>query len=249
MMDTRTDKVVIAACGTILLTFLIATKYGSIWVLYLNVLITSGLFGYGIRQASEFSSHLSRSVIFGVSASITYIPLDWLFSKKAHLILYLRSDIPWMPSAPLSLVLTWMIVLTVPIYLYQRLNAILGKAYLSAGVTGIAVLISSAILGMLGSARFLWYWNEDITLAELERMVGPAGLWTWNANLVARFPHIGSLPIFVPIALFLTFLLSPYYFSRRQHPIVSGMRCGIFVGAMLFLCFVFFFLFWRKIAI
>ncbi|MCH8293081.1 hypothetical protein IH992_18480 [Candidatus Poribacteria bacterium] len=226
MMVNRTDKVVIAASGTILLTFLIATKYGSIWVLYLNVLITSGLFGYGIRQESEFSSHLSRSVISAVSASITYIPLDWLFSKKAHLIFYLRPDIPWMPSAPLSLVFTWMIVLTVPIYLYQRLNAIWGKAYISAGVTATAVLISSTILGMLGSARFLW-----------------------NANLVSGLPHIGSLPTFVPIALFLTFLLSPYYFSKRQHPIVSGMRCGIFVGAMLFLCFVFFFLFWRKMAI
>ena len=154
-----------------------------------------------------------------------------------------------MPSAPLSLVFTWMILLTIPIYLYQRLNAILGKTYISAGVTGIAVLVSSAILGMLGSARFLWEWNEDVTLAELEKLVGPAGLWTWNENLVAKSPLIGTLPIFVPIALFLAFLLSPHYFTKRQPAIVSGMRCGIFVGAMLFLCFVFFLLFWRKITI
>jgi hypothetical protein len=216
MKITQTDKAVLIACGTTFLTFLMNAKLGSIWILYLNVFMTACVFGYAIRQWDEFS-HLSRSVIFGVSASITYTPVDWLLSRQVRLIFYLRSDIPWMFAVPLSLLLMWMVAITVSIYLYQRLNSMGSRSYISAGITGIAVFVGSTVLDQFGSAR----------------------LWNWNAMLLKDSTYIGSVPIFVPIALFLTFLLSPYYFYRH-HIIVAGIRCGIFMGTMQFLCFVLF---------
>lgn len=218
MRITLTDKAVFVACATICLTFLINSKLGSIWILYLNVLMTAGVWGYAIRQWDEFS-HLSRSAIFGAIASITYLPMDWAFSRQIGLISYLRPDIPWMRAVPLSLLLTRMIAITIIIYLYQRLHSARGRL-ISAAITGVMAFIGSTVLDQLGSAR----------------------LWNWNAVRLAHFLYIGSVPAFVPIALFLAFLLSPYYFYR-SHIIVSGIRCGIFMGAIQFLCFVLFYFF------
>ncbi|MDE0041509.1 MAG: hypothetical protein OXT74_05705, partial [Candidatus Poribacteria bacterium] len=61
------------------------------------------------------------------------------------------------------------------------------------------------------------------------------------------FPQIGSTPVFVPISLLLTFVLSPYYFYKRQHTIVAGIRCGVFMGTMLFCGFVVSLAFYRMV--
>lgn len=216
MTISRTDKAVIIASITTLLTFLINAKLGSIWLLYLNVLVVGVLFGYVSRPWHQ-SSHLSRSVIVGVIASITYIPLDWLFSRNVGLLSYLSlRDIP-VAAVPLSLLLTWIVGVTIIIYIYHRLDEVWERPYIPALIVAGIAFASSTIFDQLGSAR----------------------LWNWNAIRFSYFPYIGSVPISVPIGLALTFLFSPYYL-RRYHIIVGGIRCGLFIGIMQFLCFLVF---------
>ena len=229
-MVSQTDKVVIAASGTMLLAFWIDSRLNSVWPLYVNVLITAGLFGCAIWKEYEASQDLRQSLVFGIAASLSYIPLDWGLSQKIRLVLYLRPDLPVMPSAPLRLVLTWMIALTAVVYFYHRLNSVFVSIFISAGVTGIFAFVGSVILDQFGTSCFLWHWN-------------PTPL---DGKYVVNFPRIGSTPVLVPIALLLTFLLSPYYFYKRQHPIVAGIRCGLFMGTMLFCCFVVFLVFYRS---
>ncbi len=216
MTISRTDKAVIIASITTLLTFLINAKLGSIRLLYLNVLVVGSLFGY-VSRPWDHSSHLSRSVIVGVIASVTYIPLDWLFSKNVGLLSYLSlRDIP-VAAVPLSLLLTWVVGVTIIIYIYHRLDEVWERPYIPALIVGGIAFASSTIFDQLGSAR----------------------LWNWNAIRFSYFPYIGSVPISVPIGLALTFLFSPYYL-RRYHIIVGGIRCGLFIGIMQFLCFLVF---------
>ena len=214
MTITQTDKAVIIASITTFLTFLINAKLGSIWLLYLNVLVVVGVFGYVSRPWNQLS-HLSRSAIFGAIAAITYIPLDWLFSRRVTLLFYLTRDIR-IAAVPLSLLLTWMIVITIIIYIYHRLNDIWEKPYIPAVIVGSIAFVGSTIFDQLGSAR----------------------LWNWNAIHLSYSPYIGSVPVSVPIALALTFLLSPYYL--RSYLVVGGIRCGLFIGVMQFLCFMLF---------
>ena len=213
MTITQTDKAVSIASITTFLTFLINAKLGSIWLLYLNFLVVVGVFGYVSRPWDQLSD-LSRSAIFGVIASITYIPLDWLFSRRVALLAYLSSGDIRIAAVPLSLLLTWMIVITIIIYIYHRFNAIWERPYIPAVIVGSIAFVGSTIFDQFGSAR----------------------LWNWNAIRFSSFPYIGSVPVCVPIALALTFLLTPYYL-RRYHIVVGGIRCGLFIGIMQFLCF------------
>lgn len=215
MTITQTDKAVIIASTTTFLTFLINAKFGSIWLLYLNVLAVVGVFGYVSRPWNQLS-HLSRSAIFGALAAITYLPLDWLFSRRVTLLFYLTRDIR-IAAVPLSLLLTWMIAITIIIYIYHRLNEIWERPYIPAVIVGSIAFVGSTIFDQFGSAR----------------------LWNWNAIHLSYSPYIGSVPVSVPIALALTFLLSPYYL-RRHYLVVGGIRCGLFIGIMLFLCFMLF---------
>ena len=216
MTITQTDKAVIIASIATFVTFLINAKLGSIWLLYLNVLVVATLFGYASRPWNR-SSHLSRSAIVGVVASITYLPLDWLFSKNVELLSYLSLRDIRIAAVPLGLLLTWIVAITITIYIYHRLSEICERSYIPALIVGGIAFAGSTIFDQLGSAR----------------------LWNWNAIRFSYFPYIGSVPISVPIALALTFLLSPYYL-RRYHIIVGGIRCGLFIGIMQFLCFLLF---------
>ena len=216
MTITQTDKAVIIASITTFLTFLINAKLGSIWLLYLNVLVVVSVFGYTSRPWNQLS-HLSRSAIFGIIASITYIPLDWLFSQNVKLLSYLSLRDISIAAVPLSLLLTWMVAITMVIYIYHRLNEIWEKPYIPAVLVGSIAFVGSTIFDQFGSAR----------------------LWNWNAMRFSSFPYIGSVPICVPIALALTFLLSPYYL-RKHHIVVGAIRCGLFIGIMQLLCFMLF---------
>ena len=212
MTITQTNKVVLIASITTFLTFLLNAKLGSVWLLYLNFLVVLGVFGYASRPWDPLS-HLTRSAIVGVIASITYIPLDWLFSRRVALLSYLSAGDIRIAAVPLSLLLTWMIVITIIIYIYYRLNAIWERPYIPAVIVGSIVFVGSTIFDQFGSAR----------------------LWNWNAVRFPDFPYIGSVPVCVPIGLALTFLLSPYYL--RSHIVVGAIRCGLFIGIMQFLCF------------
>lgn len=232
-MGIKTDISVFAVTGATLLTFLIASRIGTIWILYPNVLIAVSLFVYCVRQTDEDVSLLSSSSIFGLATVLMYTPMDWLFSRKARLIFYLDSDFFANTTTPIAIILNWVVFVTLAAYCYQRLTAIcqtrlvsdsehprsrlIGTALLAAGVTGVSAAVGSIIIYALGASH----------------------LWVWNATPMDRIPQLASVPIFIPIAFLLTFLLCPYFFGvvRKQHTGIAGIRCGIFMGAFQFLSF------------
>ncbi|MCY3550475.1 MAG: hypothetical protein OXU27_13935 [Candidatus Poribacteria bacterium] len=243
-MRTKADTAVFIVTGTTLLTFFIASRIGTIWVLYPNVLIATVLFVYCIWQTDEDAALLSRSSIFGIATTLTYVPIDWLFSRKVHLIFYLRSDFLAGQTTPIGLILNWVVFATLSAYCYQRLATIfrtrfvsesgsprigfIGTAMLAAGITSIVAVIGSTLIYEFGASY----------------------LWTWNATQVDLIPHIASVPVFIPISFLLTFLLCPYFFGvdgsflREQHVGVAGIRCGIFMGALQFFGFLLFYV-WK----
>ena len=243
-MRVKADTAVFIVTGTTLLTFFIASRIGTIWVLYPNVLIATVLFVYCIWQTDEDAVLLSRSSIFGIATTLTYVPIDWLFSRKVHLIFYLRSDFLADQTTPIGLILNWVVFATLSAYCYQRLAMIfrtrfvsesdsprigfIGTAMLAAGITSIVAVIGSTLIYEFGASY----------------------LWTWNATQVDLIPHIASVPVFMPISFLLTFLLCPYLFGvdgsflREQHVAVAGIRCGIFMGALQFFGFLLFYV-WK----
>ena len=230
-MVSKTDIAVITVYGMTLLAFWLYSRSASLWFIHINFVIAAVIFGYGIWKERETLRHLEQSVIFGVVASLTYIPLDWGLSRGVQFIIYLRSDLAIMPAAPLCVVFTWMIANSSIIYLYFRVNSITARSVISAGIAGIVAFVGVLVLDQFASARFLWHWNSTPL----------AGKYTVD------FPQIGSTPVFVPVSLLLTFVLSPYYFYKRQHTIVAGIRCGVFMGTMLFCGFVLFLALYRSV--
>lgn len=249
-MTVKTDRAIYIVTGTTLLTFLMINRIGSIgllepklliWLLYPNVLIAVILFLYRILQADEDVSLFSSSAIFAVATVLTYVPMDWLFSRKVRLIFYLRSDFLANVTTPIGIILNWMVFATLAGYCYQRLTAVfqthfadasenprfgfMRSAMSAAGLTGMGAAIGSVLIYALGVSH----------------------LWVWNAAQVDHIPQIASVPIFVPLAFLLTFLLCPYVFGvtgsflREQHTGVAGIRCGIFIGALQFLGFLMFY--------
>ena len=243
-MKNKTDRAVFAVTGTTFLTFLIASHIGTIWTLYPNVLIAVFLFVYCIWRIDEKTSLLLNSSIFGIATTVTYVPMDWLFSRKARLIFYLRSDFLANLTTPIGIILNWIVFATLAAYCYQRFAAVFrvrfasevgtsrigftGTAMLAAGITGIGAAVGSNIIYGFGESH----------------------LWLWNATQVDHIPQIVSVPVFVPVSFLVTFLLCPYFFGvaggfpREQHAGVAGIRCGIFMGALQFFSFLLFYV-WK----
>ena len=240
-MGIKADKAVFTVTGTTLLTFFIASRIGIIWVLYPNVLIAIVLCVYCIRQTDEDASLLLSSSLFGVATTLTYVPIDWLFSRKVHLIFYLRSDFLADQTTPIGLILNWVVFTMLTAYCYQRLAMIFRTRFMSEsdspriGFTGTAMLAAgiTSVVAAVGSTLIYAF--------------GASYLWTWNATQVDLIPQIASVPVFVPISFLLTFLLCPYFFGvygsflREQHVGVAGIRCGIFMGALQFFSFLLFY--------
>ena len=240
-MRIKTDKAAFIVTGTTLLTFLIVSRIGTIWILYPNVLIAIFLLFYCIRQVDADASLLSHSSIFGCVTILTYAPIEWLFSWKADLIAYRRSDFFANVTTPIAIILNWVVFATLAAYCYQRLVAIfrarfatesdtpkigpIGTAMLATLITGIGAAVGSIVIYALGGVH----------------------LWLWNALRIDHIPQIASVPIFVPLAFLFTFLLCPSFFGiagsflREQHAGVAGIRCGIFIGAFQFLSFLLFY--------
>ena len=249
-MGSKADKAVFTVTGTTLLTFLITSRVGSIWVLYPNVLIAAALFIYCIRRIDEDASLLSNSSVFGLATTLTYVPMDWLFSRKAGLIFYLRSDFLASVTTPIGVILNWVVFATLAAYCYRRFEMMLRTRFANEsedskmGFVGIGVLASSA--PGIGAAF------GSIVIYGL----GASHLWVWNAAQVDQMPQIASVPVFVPVSFLLTFLLCPYFFGvagkakdaagirRYQHAGVAGIRCGIFLGALQFFSFLLFYV-WK----
>ena len=247
-MGTKTNKSVFAVTGTTLLTFLIASRIGTIWILYPNVLIAVSLFFYCVRYTDEDVSVLSSSAIFGLTTVLIYTPIEWFFYREMRLIFYRESDFFENTfentTTPIAIILNWVVFATLTAYCYQRLAAIcqtrfvsdpensrsglIGTAMLAAGVTGIGAAVGSIVIYALGGVH----------------------LWLWNALRIDHIPQIASVPIFVPLAFLFTFLLCPSFFGvagsffREQHAGVAAIRCGIFMGAFQFLSFLLFYV-WK----
>ena len=143
-MDIKTDRAAFTVTGTTLLTFLIASRIGTIWILYPNILIAAVLCVYRIRRTDEDASLLLSSSIFGIATILTYVPMDWLFSRKAHLVFYLRPDFLADLTTPIGIILNWIVFATLAGYCYQRLAMIFRTRFASEdgnvriGFTGTA---------------------------------------------------------------------------------------------------------------
>ena len=231
-MGIKTDKAVLTVVFTTFLTFLLlfllpikSLGIDAIWWLYPNLLLAIGWFGYLIRlnrniSDDESSLLLLRSVLFGTAATVTYLPIDWILSRKLLLIIYESLDFLENVTTPIGLIMTWGLLATLSIYCYHRLQMIGMYPFVASGIIGVASAIGSIAIYGLGKE-----------------------LWEWNDLLVENIPNIASVPIFVPITFFLTYILCPYYFHRKQHALIAGIRCGLFMGILMFLSF---FLFWKN---
>lgn len=223
LVNSLTDKAVFTVALTTILTFLLvfllpmwSVGIRAIWLLYPNLLFTITCFGYYIYTRPDLNEDLLwYSVLFGLSTTATYLPMDWLFSRKVHFITYRSLDFFGNVTTPIGLILTWIILATLAVYCYQRLRIFGLHYFVASGVTGIASSIGCVGIYSLG--------NE---------------LWIWNELQVGNMPHIASVPIFMPITFLLTFTLFPYHFHRTQHPLIAGLRCGLFLGFAMFLSYV-----------
>ncbi|RKU25373.1 hypothetical protein C6497_16055 [Candidatus Poribacteria bacterium] len=225
----RTDKPVFTVALTTLLTFLLlffvpVKSFGikPIWWLYPNILLAIIWFEYHIRLKSdnsedESSQLLLRCVLFGCATTGTYLPLDWLFSRRVQFIVYHSLDFFGNVTTPIAIILSWVIFGTVYVYCYHRLRMCGIHPFVTSIITGGAAAIGSVIIYALGKE-----------------------LWVWNPLRLENIPNIASVPIFVPITYMLTFTLYPYYFHGKQHPLIAGIRCGLFLGIVMFLSFLIF---------
>ena len=227
-MVIKTDKAVLTVVFTTFLTFLLlfllpirSFKIGAIWWLYPNLLLAIGWFGYLIQfdrnVTEDESSQLLHSVLFGFSATATYLPIDWLFSRKVQFIVYRSPDFLGNVTTPIGLIITWVLFAMLAVYCYHRLQMLGLHRFVASGITGIVAAIGSIAIYGLGKE-----------------------LWEWNVLRVDNIPNIASVPIFMPITFLLTFTLCPYYFYRKQHALIAGIRCGLFMGIVMFLSFLIF---------
>jgi len=218
----QTDKVVIVVLSLTFLIFLVNAKVALTALVYLNALCGLSLFLYSIWRFDP-DNILRRSLITGAIASGTYLFIDRLFSsfgmESMKLITYLGSDGRFFIRfniAPPSIVLNWVCFITIALYFYQRLRSFFSGVYIPMLLTSASVFLGSVVLSALGNS---------------------ARLWNWNADVVNSLPFIFSTPLFIPIAIALTFLFSPYLVT---HFIVGGIRCAIVLGVMQFICFMMF---------
>ena len=236
----RTDLIVAGTCALTLTVFLINTMLDSVILLYLNDLIILGVFAYwAIRR--DAAGMLRRSLIIGGIGGFFYTFVDKLFVELRAItyITYVKRgtgigdgigdiSIPTF-ATPVSIVLLWICCIAIVIYLYQRLRSVFGSFYVPALLAGGSAALGAIILGNLGDG--MWIWN----------FVNPV-YPTWSSFSLG----IGLTPLFVPVALFFTFLMSPYIIggqriSRRfrisANPVVAGLRCGVMLPAMIYISF------------
>ncbi len=237
-MVIKTDKAILAVAFTTFLTFLLlfliparsSMGIEAIWWLYPNLLLAICWFGHLIRfqkvQTDADSSRLLfNSVLFGLATTATFLPMDRLFSRHGNLqfIIYHSPDFFGNIMTPLGIILTWVLFATLLIYCFHRLNMIKLHRFLASTIIGVIAAIGSIVIYRMG---------ED--------------LWIWNSLRIDNMFNIMTVPIFVPITFLLTFLLCPYYFHRQQHPLVAGMRCGLFMGVVMFLSYM---ILWRSTSV
>jgi hypothetical protein len=218
----RTDLIVIGTCALSLATFSINTKLDSIIPVYLNSFVVLGMLTYwAIRK--DVTGMLRRGLIIGGISGFFYSFVDSIF-VDGGIITYLRSEDVDVFATPVSTILIWIYCVAIAIYLYQRLRSLFSKFYIPAALTGASAFLLGIVLNYFGDHARLWVWNIGVPSS----------------------PAIGSTPLFVPVALFFTFFLSPYIvggqrisarISLPDNPIAGGLRCALILATTLYISF------------
>ena len=217
----HTDLIVAGACVLTLLVFVGNASLDSVIPLYLQSLTVLGVFLYWSLR-NDAAGMLRRGLVIGGTAGLFYTFVDTMF-VDAGIITYLRRDIKIF-ATPVSVALVWMYCITIGIYCYLRLRSVFGRFYVPSAVTALCAFLSGAVFCHLGDRARLWVWNIGVPSS----------------------PAIGSTPLFVPVALFITFFLSPYIVGGQrilgrvrlgENPIAGGLRCAIMLALTTFLSF------------
>lgn len=213
-----------------ILISLLNTTFNSVILLYIADIVTLGVFIYwGIRRDS--TKKLLHSLVVGGVVGLLYTFLDTLF-VEVSIVTYLRkNDDIELLSTPISVVLFWIFFITVMMYLYQRLRSSFSRFYIPSLITGSTGFIFGLLLIYLGDQSRQWVWSVGESLKPL--------------------PSIGPIPLYVPLAFLVTFLLSPYiigvdipsiekenpfakFFRVSDNPLIGGIRCAIVLSASLY---------------
>ncbi|HGJ65942.1 TPA: hypothetical protein ENS27_11215 [bacterium] len=228
----RTDLIIVGMCILFILISLINIAFGSVILLYLADITTLGVMTYwGIKNDS--TKRLLKSLIVGGIVGVLMTFLETLF-VEVSIVTYLRknSDLVIL-STPLSVVLFWIFFISAMMYIYQRLRSSFSRFYIPSLLTGITAFLLGLILIYLGDRSRQWVWSVG---ADPKPM-----------------PSIGPVPLYVPLAFFITFLLSPYiigvsndlmtkdqtdsvtkFFKISNNPLVAGIRCAIVLSASMY---------------
>lgn len=229
----RTDIIVFAVSILNLIIMAINTALDSVIPFYLGSIIALAILIYwGI--SNDVTKFLIRSLIMGGIVSILYTFLDNLLTEVS-IINYLRSEDIKLLSTPISVVLFWIFLITTMLYLYHRLRSNFSRFIVPSLITGSTAFLYSLVLFYLGDISRQWVWNVR------------------NPQTGGDLVSIGPIPLYVPLALFITFFSSPYivgvpgapkpdkesgffanYFKVSSNPLSGGIRCTIVLSLSLY---------------
>ncbi|HGE69676.1 TPA: hypothetical protein ENX78_02500 [Candidatus Poribacteria bacterium] len=224
----RTDVVVSAVSVLNLIFMSINTALESLILFYLgNIIAIACLIYWGILK--DATKYLARSLLIGGIVGVIYTVLDNLLAEVNY-INYLRIEDIKLLSTPISVVLFWIFLITTMIYLYHRLRSTFSRFIFPSIITGSTAFLFSLVLFILGDISRQWVWS-----------IGEPPMLS-----------IGPIPLYVPLALFVTFFLSPYivgipgapvadedsffakYFKVSNNPLSGGIRCTIILSLSIY---------------
>jgi hypothetical protein len=229
----RTDIIVFAMSILNLIIMAINTVLDSVIPFYLgNVIALAILVYWGISK--DVTKFLVRSLIMGGMVGVIYTFLDNLLAEVS-IINYLRSEDIKLLSTPISVILFWILLITTMLYIYHRLRSNFNRFIIPSIVTGSIAFLYSLLLFYLGDISRQWVWNMR------------------NPQIGGDLVSIGPIPLYVPLALFVTFFSSPYivgvpgapkpdkdsgffenYFKVSSNVLSGGIRCTIVLSLSLY---------------
>jgi len=226
--NNQPDIVVIITFLINLVMFFINIKLGSVIPMYVGGIISFAMITYwSIRR--DGSVMLRRSLIVGSMGGFFYTFVDRIF-VDGQIIKYLRGGDLRIYQTPVSTILIWMYFIVILLYIYQRLRGYFSTTYIPSLLAGSVAFVLAFIFNYFGDRSRLWVWNANLT----------------------NMPFIMTVPLFVPLAFYITFFLSPYilgtegivpspgdtfwsrYIKAANNPIVGGIRCAIMLSVSLF---------------
>jgi hypothetical protein len=229
----RTDIIVFAVSILNLIIMGINTSLDSVIPFYLgNVIALASLIYWGISK--DVTKFLVRSLIMGGMVGVLYTFLDNLLAEVS-IINYLRIEDIKLLSTPISVVLFWIFLITTMLYLYHRLRSSFSRFIIPSLITGSTAFLYSLVLFYLGDISRQWVWSVK------------------NPQTGGDLASIGPIPLYIPLALFVTFFSSPYivgipgapkpdresgifasYFKVSSNPLSGGIRCTIVLSLSLY---------------